>query len=152
RSAPPGQSRQRRYLRAARGPRRHAKSCARRNPELLRRPGRADGGAIGGRRKADAERRSGTGKDDQEAESAIQRREGRRIKMTPLTAHLLQSTLFAVAAGLLTLAFRGNRAQVRYWLWLSASLKFVVPFALLTSFGSYLETRMPAAHQIATQI
>jgi bla regulator protein BlaR1 len=72
--------------------------------------------------------------------------------MTPLTAHLLQSTLFAVAAGLLTLAFRGNRAQVRYWLWLSASLKFVVPFALLTSLGSFLETRMPAAHQIATQI
>ncbi|HEY4085750.1 MAG TPA: M56 family metallopeptidase [Bryobacteraceae bacterium] len=72
--------------------------------------------------------------------------------MTPLTAHLLQSTLFAVAAGLLTLAFRRNRAQVRYWLWLSASLKFVVPFTLLTSLGGYLETRMPAAHQIATQI
>jgi hypothetical protein len=72
--------------------------------------------------------------------------------MTPLTAHLLQSTLFAVAAGLLTLAFRRNRAQVRYWLWLSASLKFVVPFTLLTSLGGYLETRMPAAHQIASQI
>jgi len=72
--------------------------------------------------------------------------------MTPLTAHLLQSTLFAIAAGLLTLAFRRNRAQVRYWLWLSASLKFVVPFTLLTSLGSYLETRMPAAHQIASQI
>jgi uncharacterized protein (TIGR03435 family) len=69
-----------------------------------------------------------------------------------LTAHLLQSTFFAAAAGLLTLAFRRNRAQVRYWLWLSASLKFVVPFALLMSLGSYLETRMPAAHQIATQI
>ncbi|HVW06939.1 MAG TPA: M56 family metallopeptidase [Bryobacteraceae bacterium] len=69
-----------------------------------------------------------------------------------LTAHLLQSTIFAAAAGLLTLAFRRNRAQVRYWLWLSASLKFVVPFTLLMSLGSYLETRMPAAHQIASQI
>jgi uncharacterized protein (TIGR03435 family) len=69
-----------------------------------------------------------------------------------LTAHLLQSTIFAAAAGLLTLAFRRNRAQVRYWLWLSASLKFVIPFTLLMSVGSYLETRMPAAHQIATQI
>jgi uncharacterized protein (TIGR03435 family) len=69
-----------------------------------------------------------------------------------LTAHLLQSTLFAAAAGLLTLAFRRNRAPVRYWLWLSASVKFAVPFALLMSLGSYLESRMPAAHQIATQI
>ncbi len=48
-----------------------------------------------------------------------------------LTTHLWQSTFFAVAAGLLTLAFRGNRAQVRYWLWLSASLKFFIPFAVL---------------------
>ena len=38
-------------------------------------------------------------------------------------------------AGLLTVAFRKNRAQVRYWLWLSASLKFLVPFALLMSLG-----------------
>ena len=32
---------------------------------------------------------------------------------------------------LLTAAFRKNRAQVRYWLWFSASLKFFVPCALL---------------------
>ena len=30
--------------------------------------------------------------------------------------HLWQSTLFALASGLLTLAFRQNRAQVRYGL------------------------------------
>jgi len=42
--------------------------------------------------------------------------------------HLWQSTVFAVAAGLLTLAFRKNRAQVRYWLWFSGSVKFFVPF------------------------
>lgn len=73
-----------------------------------------------------------------------------------LAQHLWQSTLFALAAGLMTTAFRGNRAQVRYWLWLSASLKFVVPFALLLSIGgyigSYLETLMPAARQVASQI
>jgi bla regulator protein blaR1 len=69
-----------------------------------------------------------------------------------LTAHLWQSTLFALAAALMTAAFRGNRAQVRYWLWLSASLKFLVPFALLLNLGSYLETRMPAARQVASQI
>lgn len=56
-----------------------------------------------------------------------------------MTNHLWQSTVFAVAAGLLTLAFRKNRAQVRYWLWLSASLKFLLPFSLLISLGSYIK-------------
>jgi len=55
-----------------------------------------------------------------------------------LTNHLWQSTLFALAAGLLTTAFRGNKAQVRHWLWFSASLKFLLPFALLMSLGSDL--------------
>jgi bla regulator protein BlaR1 len=50
--------------------------------------------------------------------------------------HLWQSTVFAMAAGLLTLALRGNRASVRYWLWFSASLKFLIPFAFLISLGS----------------
>lgn len=39
-----------------------------------------------------------------------------------LTNHLWQSTVFAVVVGLLTLAYRKNRAHVRYWLWLSASV------------------------------
>jgi bla regulator protein BlaR1 len=68
-----------------------------------------------------------------------------------LTNHLWQSTLFAVAVGLLTVAFRKNRAQVRHWLWFSASLKFLVPFALLMTVGSHLEWA-PAAQKIATQI
>src|SRR5712692_9876480 len=65
-----------------------------------------------------------------------------------LTNHLWQSTLFAVVAWLLTVAFRKNRAQVRYWLWFSASFKFLVPFSLLMSLGSHLEG-VPAAKQIA---
>jgi bla regulator protein BlaR1 len=52
--------------------------------------------------------------------------------------HLWQSTLFAVAAGLLTLVLRKNQARARYWLWLAASLKFLVPFSLLTNLGSRL--------------
>jgi hypothetical protein len=68
-----------------------------------------------------------------------------------LTNHVWQSTLFAAAAGLLTVAFRRNRAQVRYWLWCSASLKFFVPFSLLMSLGSQLPWA-PAARKIATQI
>src|SRR5437879_4850150 len=66
-----------------------------------------------------------------------------------LTNHLWQSTWFALAAGLLTLAFRRNRAQVRYWLWLSASFKFFVPFALLISLGSHLRLEQTPAAKYA---
>lgn len=65
-----------------------------------------------------------------------------------LTNHLWQSTLFAAVAGLLAMALRKNRAQVRYWLWFSASLKFFVPFSLLMSLGSHLQWT-PAAQKIA---
>ncbi len=68
-----------------------------------------------------------------------------------LTNHVWQSTLFAAAAGLLTVAFRKNRANVRYWLWFSASVKFFVPFSLLMSAGSHLQWA-PTAHKIAAQI
>ena len=52
--------------------------------------------------------------------------------------HLWQSTLFACVIALLMLALRSNRAQIRYWLWLAASLKFLVPFSLLVGIGSHL--------------
>jgi bla regulator protein blaR1 len=52
--------------------------------------------------------------------------------------HLWQSTLFAIAAGLLTLMLRKNQARTRYWIWMAASLKFLVPFSLLIAAGSYL--------------
>jgi bla regulator protein BlaR1 len=68
-----------------------------------------------------------------------------------LTNHLWQSTVFAAAVGLLTLAFRKNRAQVRYWLWLSASLKFLIPLSLLMSLGHDLLARLTAG-KIATEI
>jgi bla regulator protein blaR1 len=67
-----------------------------------------------------------------------------------LTNHLWQSTLFVVAAGLLAVACHKNRAQIRYWLWLSASLKFLVPFSLLVSLGSHLEW-VPTSNKTATQ-
>jgi uncharacterized protein (TIGR03435 family) len=57
----------------------------------------------------------------------------------PLANHLWQSTLFAAIAGLLTLILRKNRAQVRYWLWFAASVKFFVPFSLLITLGSHLQ-------------
>lgn len=49
--------------------------------------------------------------------------------------HLWQSTLFAVLVGLATLLFRNNGAPVRYWLWWAASVKFLIPFALLAGIG-----------------
>jgi bla regulator protein blaR1 len=52
--------------------------------------------------------------------------------------HLWQSTLFAIAAGLLTLVLRKNHARVRYWVWLAASVKFLIPFSLLVGIGSQL--------------
>ncbi|MGH9447776.1 MAG: hypothetical protein ACRD3O_18940 [Terriglobia bacterium] len=52
--------------------------------------------------------------------------------------HLWQSTVFAVVAALLTLTLRKNQARARYWLWLAASLKFLIPFSLLVAAGSYL--------------
>jgi bla regulator protein blaR1 len=55
-----------------------------------------------------------------------------------LANHLWQSTLFAAAAGLLTLALRKNQARTRYWIWLAASLKFLVPFAPLITIGKQL--------------
>ena len=54
-----------------------------------------------------------------------------------LVNHLWQSTLFAGAAGLLTLILRKNHARARYWVWLAASVKFLIPFSLLTAVGSH---------------
>jgi uncharacterized protein (TIGR03435 family) len=56
----------------------------------------------------------------------------------PLANHLWQSTLFVALAGVLALALRKNSAQVRYWIWLVASLKFLLPFSLLVAMGSFL--------------
>jgi len=57
--------------------------------------------------------------------------------MSELVNHLWQSTAFAILVAFLTLAFRRNRAQVRYWIWFGASVKFLVPFSLLLSLGGY---------------
>ena len=61
------------------------------------------------------------------------------------SSHLVESTLFAGAVALLTLAFRANKAEVRFWLWLSASLKFLIPFALLSIAGSHIRAWAPTS-------
>ena len=52
--------------------------------------------------------------------------------------HLWQSTVFAGLAGLLAVLLRGNHAGTRYWLWLTASVKFLIPFSALAALGSRL--------------
>jgi bla regulator protein BlaR1 len=64
-----------------------------------------------------------------------------------LAAHLWQSTLFIAVAGGLTLLLRSNSARVRYALWLAASAKFLLPFALLNALGSGIPWLLPAAHR-----
>jgi len=67
-----------------------------------------------------------------------------------LENHLWQSTLFAVLVALLTWTLRRNRAAVRYGLWLTASVKFLVPFAILGAIAGQFE--LPSARVAARQV
>lgn len=55
-----------------------------------------------------------------------------------LANHLWQSTVVVFAAWLLVFALRNNQARIRYWIWLVASLKLLIPFALLIELGKYI--------------
>jgi beta-lactamase regulating signal transducer with metallopeptidase domain len=66
-----------------------------------------------------------------------------------LINHLWQSTLFCGGAWLITLALRANSASLRHWVWLLASLKFLVPFSLLFYVGSYIG--LPVARTVDIQ-
>jgi bla regulator protein blaR1 len=67
-----------------------------------------------------------------------------------MTNHLWESTLFAAAIAALTLVFRKNAAHVRHWLWLAASIKFLLPFSLLVSLGGQVHwrTETPAGSNV----
>ena len=65
--------------------------------------------------------------------------------LSPIANHLWQATVFAGAAGLLTLLLRKNPARVRHWMWVAASMKFLVPFALLVAVGNHFEWRTAPA-------
>ena len=60
-----------------------------------------------------------------------------------LINHLWQSTAVVLVAWLLTLSLRPNPARVRYAIWMIASIKFLFPFALLTSLGAHWATLEP---------
>lgn len=59
--------------------------------------------------------------------------------MDAVINHLWQSTLFAGVVALAALALRSNPARTRHWLWLAASVKFLVPFSLLVALGTRVE-------------
>jgi bla regulator protein blaR1 len=59
--------------------------------------------------------------------------------LMPLANHLWQSTFFAATVALLCLALLRQRASVRYWLWLAASVKFLVPLGWLMELGSRMQ-------------
>ncbi|HEX8924419.1 MAG TPA: M56 family metallopeptidase, partial [Terriglobales bacterium] len=53
-----------------------------------------------------------------------------------LLNHLWQSTAVVLLAWLLTIALRNNAARVRHAIWLIASIKFLLPFQLLSLLGT----------------
>jgi hypothetical protein len=59
--------------------------------------------------------------------------------------HVWQSTAFALVAAALAFALKQNHARARYWIWMAASLKFAVPFALLAALGSHFARPRPVA-------
>jgi bla regulator protein BlaR1 len=65
--------------------------------------------------------------------------------LSAMANHLWQSSLFAGAAGLLTLALRKNSARVRHWVWVAASFKFLIPFSVLIAIGGQIGWRTGSA-------
>jgi uncharacterized protein (TIGR03435 family) len=72
--------------------------------------------------------------------------------MSEIGNHLWQSALFALAASLAALLLRKNNARIRYWIWLVASLKFLVPFSLLVLAGSRMEAPAPVPPVLLEQV
>src|SRR3954451_6326975 len=60
-----------------------------------------------------------------------------------LLTHLWQSTLVLLAAWVLVRACKRDAAAVRSWIWFVASVKFLVPLALLQQFGDRLGRSLP---------
>jgi uncharacterized protein (TIGR03435 family) len=64
-----------------------------------------------------------------------------------LVNHLWQSTVVVLIAWLLALILRNNHARMRYWVWMIASVKFLVPFSLLIAAGEGLRRQLAAPFQ-----
>jgi beta-lactamase regulating signal transducer with metallopeptidase domain len=63
--------------------------------------------------------------------------------------HLWQSTLCLGVIAVLASLMHRNGAHTRYWLWFAASVKFLVPFAVLVAVGRYIAPRTAAPNPVA---
>ena len=72
--------------------------------------------------------------------------------LASLLTHLWQSTLVLLGAWVLARACRTNAAAVRYWIWLVASAKFLVPLALLQQLGARLGRSFPEPLPVDTSL
>ena len=66
--------------------------------------------------------------------------------MLALEKHLLESTIFALFVGALTLSFRRRGPATRYMLWLLAAANFLLPTGMISVLGSRLAGLLPASH------
>jgi uncharacterized protein (TIGR03435 family) len=64
-----------------------------------------------------------------------------------LANHLWQSTAVTGIAWLLSLSLRRNHARMRYWVWMIASIKYLIPFSFLISIGAWLRAALAAPIQ-----
>jgi uncharacterized protein (TIGR03435 family) len=73
--------------------------------------------------------------------------------MNELLNHLWQSTAFAAAVAVAAILLRRHSPRLRYWLWLAASMKFLIPFSLLVTTGArvQLPPDTPALHATTVQ-
>ena len=56
--------------------------------------------------------------------------------MIAIGNHLWHCTVVGALAALVAVTLRSHQAKVRFWIWFIASVKFLVPFSLLISFGA----------------
>lgn len=73
--------------------------------------------------------------------------------MNEIFNHLWQSTLFAAAVAIAAMCLRRNSRRLRYWLWLAASVKFLIPFSLIVATGArvHLPPDTPSFHATTVQ-
>jgi uncharacterized protein (TIGR03435 family) len=69
-----------------------------------------------------------------------------------LANHLWQTTLFVAFVWLITFGLKKNRAALRHRLWLIASIKFLLPFSLLTALGSHFTLELSLTNPSAVPV
>lgn len=69
-----------------------------------------------------------------------------------LANHLLQSTVFAFAVAGICWLLRRQSARTRFWLWLAASVKFLLPLSALVWLGQTTEAPLPGVRIHAVSV